>query len=276
MTESRARRDLDFDYVLDDPDDNDGWFGQAQAAEPAPLHEVDDAGHDDPHANWEDDPDTDQWYMPAQVAGPIPEPEVDGAEPDDAHDSGWDDPRESRWNDLYAPRNGQNGAPRIGEWTFSVVRPQPWYRKKYVKTGLVAAATAAIAVPLVLLVVRSLASGAEESTTVPTTAPTSAQPAPTSAAPALSTAKPSAPAPPPPPPPPPPAPPPPEQTNPAPVIQQYPQQRQTAPDQTDKPEIGVTRTPATRAPISAKPPAPPPPARDSRTPGDAPGGGWGW
>jgi hypothetical protein len=266
MTESRARRDLDFDYVLDDPD-NDGWFGQAQGAEPAPVHEVDDPGHDNPPQTWEDDdPDTDQWYMPAQVADPGSAPEVAVVEPDD---SGWDDPRDSRWDRLYAPRNGQNGAPRIGEWTFSVSRPQPWYRKKNVKTGLVAAAAVAIAVPLVLLVVRSFGSGAEESTTVPSTAPTSAQPAPTSAAPALSTARPSAPAPPPPPPPPP------EQADP-PVVRQYPQQRQSAPDQTDKPEIGVTRTPVTRAPISAKPPAPPPPARDSRTPGDGPGGGWGW
>src|ERR671918_733984 len=98
MTESRARRDLDFDYVLDDPD-HDGWFGQAQAADPGPA------------------------------------PEVDVVEPDDAHDSGWDDPRDSRWDRLYAPRNGQNGAARIGEWTFSVSRPQPWYRKKHVRTG---------------------------------------------------------------------------------------------------------------------------------------------
>src|SRR5688500_17262910 len=123
MTESRARRDLDFDYVLDDPD-NDGWFGQAQAAEPAPVHAVNVPGYDNPHETWEDDdPDTDQWYMPAQAAAePGPAPALGVMEPDDG---GWDDPRDSRWDRLYAPRNGQNGAPRIGEWTFSVSRPQP-------------------------------------------------------------------------------------------------------------------------------------------------------
>ena len=136
--------------------------------------------------------------MPARAAELASAPEADDLRRDDAYDDVWDEPRENRWDGLYAPRNGRNGTPRIGEWNFTVSRPQPWYRNKRVKTGLIAAAAVAIAVPLVLLVVRSLATGAEESTMVPSKAPTSAQPVPTSAAPALSTARPSPPAPPPP------------------------------------------------------------------------------
>ena len=40
MTESRARRDLDFDYLLDDPDGNDGWFGQALPADAVDAFEA--------------------------------------------------------------------------------------------------------------------------------------------------------------------------------------------------------------------------------------------
>jgi hypothetical protein len=279
MTESRARRDLDFNHVLDDPDDNDGWYGQAQAAEPTSMHEVDYVERDELPENGRDyadpdtDPDTDRWHLQAQAAEPVSTTEIEHSERDVAHDNDWDDARESRWDGLYAPRNDRNGTPRIGEWTFSVSRREPWYRSKHVRTALIAAAVAAIAVPVVLLAMRGPAPGIEESTTVSPQAPTS-EPAPTSTAPALSTAMPSPPAPPPPPVPPPP--PPPADTGPAPVItRQYPQPRQSAPEQTDKPEIGVTRTPATRAPISAKPPPPPRSGNNSGAPGDGtPGGGW--
>jgi hypothetical protein len=128
---------LDFDYMLDDPDGNDGWYGQAQAADGNFIHEVGELERDDSQENWQDDPDTDRWYAPAQEAGPEP----------------------------VVPR------------------------------------------------------------------------------------------------------------------QYYPQPRQSAPEQSDKPEIGVTRTPVTRAPISATPPPPPKPDNNSATPGDAPGApkrGWGW
>ncbi|HET6733081.1 hypothetical protein [Mycobacterium sp.] len=283
MTESRARRDLDFDYLLDDPDGNDGWFGQALPADTTVLHQVDELELDDSQETREDDsdPDTDRWYVPPPVqpaepappaAGAVISPAPDDLRRDDALGDGWNDPRESRFDALYAPRNGSNGSPRIGEWSFTVSRPEPWYRNKNVKTGLIAVAVAAVAVPLVLLAVRSFAAGDEDATTVPSQAPTSAQPAPTSAAPALSTARPAPPAPPPPPPPPPP----PADADPAPVITREYQPRQSSPEQSDKPEIGVTRTPVTRAPISAKPPPPPPPGRNSSTPGDSPGGGWGW
>ena len=282
MTESRARRDLDFDYVLDDPDDNNGWYGRAQAGDATVMHEVDELEHDDPRATWQDDPDTDRWYVPPQEAEVVsaPEPAADDVDDprqdeqydtNDVYDKVWDEPRDDRFNRLYAPRNGRNGTPQIGEWTFAVSRPEPWYHNKRLRTGLIVAAAVAIAVPLVVLAVRSLATGAEETAPVPSKAPTSAQPAPPSTAPAASTQRPVPPAPPPPPPPPPP---PAEQEVPR---QYYPQPRQSSPDQSDKPEIGVTRTPVTRAPISATPPPPPKPDRNSSTPGDAPGGGgWGW
>lgn len=278
MTESRARRDLDFDFLLDDPDDNDGWYGQAHAGDATVMREVGELERDDSQETWHDDPDTDRWYVPAQEAevAPVPEaevapvPEADDLRRDDPYDKVWDEPRDVRWDRLYAPRNGQStGSPRIGEWKFAVSRPEPWYRNKRVRTGLIAAAAVAIAVPLVVLAVRSIATGAEESTPVPSKAPTSAQPAPTSAAPAMSTQRPAPPPPPPPPPPPEPAP---EQV----VPRQYYPPRQSSPDQSDKPEIGVTRTPVTREPISATPPKPPKPDNNSATPGDAPKGGWGW
>jgi hypothetical protein len=270
---------LDFDYLLDDPYDNDGWYGQAQAAEPSSIPEVDDLEREDSPENghYDTDPDTDRWYLPAEAAEPASTTDIDHLLHDDAHPDGWDEPGESRWDGLYAPRNGRNGTPRIGEWTFSVSRPEPWYRSKHVRTALIAAAVAAMAVPVVLIAMRSPGTDTEESTTVSPQAPSS-EPAPTSAAPTLSPSLQSRPAPPPPPPPPPP-PAPPADTGSAPVItRQDPQPRQIAPEQTEKPEIGVTRTPATRAPISATPPSPPPPARNSGTPGDGdgPGGGWGW
>ena len=66
MTESRARRDLDFDYALDDPDDNNGWYGQAQVGDATVMHDVGELDRDDPPETWQDDPDTDSWYVPAQ------------------------------------------------------------------------------------------------------------------------------------------------------------------------------------------------------------------
>ena len=152
--------------MLDDPDDN-GWYGQAQAADATFVHEVGELERDDSQESWQDDPDTDRWHVPARAAELSSAPEADDLPRDDAYDDVWDEPRENRWDGLYAPRNGRNGTPRIGEWNFTVSRPQPWYRNKRVKTGLIAAAAVAIAVPLVLLVVRSLATGAEESTMVP-------------------------------------------------------------------------------------------------------------
>ena len=77
MTESRARRDLDFDYALDDPDDNNGWYGQAQVGDATVMHDVGELERDDPPETWQDDPDTDSWYVPAQETEVAPVPAAD-------------------------------------------------------------------------------------------------------------------------------------------------------------------------------------------------------
>ena len=53
-----------------------------------------------------------------------------------------------------------------------------------------------------------------------------------------------------------------------PPTRRYTPPRRSAPSQSDMPEIGVTRTPVTRAPFSATPPPPRTPDRNSSTPGD--------
>ena len=196
MTESRARRDLDFDYVLDDPDDNNGWYGQAQAGDATVMHEVDELERDDPQATWQDDPDTDRWYVPAQEAEVVSAPEADDVDPrhddafdtSDAYDKVWDEPRETRWDRLYAPRNGRNGSPRIGEWNFT---PCPGRSPGTTTNGSRPASSQR---PRWRSRCRSLCSwcavlrpAPKSQRPVPSKAPTSAQPAPTSAAPALST-----------------------------------------------------------------------------------------
>jgi hypothetical protein len=80
----------------------------------------------------------------------------------------------------------------------------------------------------------------------------------------------------PPPPPPPPPPPTAERLDPGPVYRN-PYPRSSPSPSGDGPEIGVTRTPVTRAPISVAPAPRTSPGSDSSTPGDAPKrGGWPW
>ena len=75
------------------------------------------------------------------------------------------------------------------------------------------------------------------------------------------------------PPPPPPAPPPTaEQVVPRTQYQEPYQRSSPAPDR--QPEVGVTRTPITRAPMSVAPVPRQPPVNNSATPGDAKRGGW--
>ncbi len=78
------------------------------------------------------------------------------------------------------------------------------------------------------------------------------------------------------PPPPPPAPPPPtaEQLVPRTQYQDPYPRSSRAPDR--EPEVGVTRTPVTRAPMSVAPVPRQPPVNNSATPGDAKRGGWHW
>jgi hypothetical protein len=125
-------------------------------------------------------------------------------------------------------------------WYFKPA-PTPWYRTKPAMTALIAAAAAmaAIVVSGVLLVLRAPGDTHDATTTVTPTAPTSAAPetrASTSAQP-----------------PPPPPPPPPETSassvNTAPDVNPP----RVRPRESKEPEIGVTRTPATRSPISVAP-----------------------
>ena len=77
--------------------------------------------------------------------------------------------------------NGQLRASNNSTLTFRPP-PRPWYRTKPATIALIAAASAAVAVPVVMLVLRSSpATGPEESTSVAPQASTSAQPAPSSA-----------------------------------------------------------------------------------------------
>jgi hypothetical protein len=180
------------------------------------------------------------------------------------------DPDESGWDDgVEAGDDGHFDAFNDRTWHFKAA-PIPWYRTKQATTALVAAAaaTAAIVVSGVLLVFHGPNATVVETPSVTPTAPTS-DAAPTSAAAPTSDAAPtsaaaptevatevatSAPPPPPAASPPPPPPPPPAVTSAAPVNRapevNYPSVR---PRPTKQPEIGVTRTPATRQPISVAP-----------------------
>ena len=119
--------------------------------------------------------------------------------------------------------------------------PTPWYRSPQARTLLIASgiALSAIVISVVLLMFRETPTGdrpVPAPTTTPVTTPTATES--------------SEPPPPEPPPPPPPEPPPESSTmERAPAVP-----RPTVrPRPTKEPEIGVTRTPATRAPISVAP-----------------------
>ena len=174
----------------------------------------------------------------AGLTGDMSEPEDLGDRFGGPDDDLWDDPDDDFWD-----RDPQDDfdAFDANTWHFKPA-PTPWYRTKQSMTALIAAAAAmaAIVVAGVLLVFRT-----------PVTPPTSddhkatmTPKAPTSAAPA--TVASSAELPPPPPPPP-------ETSassvNTAPDVD-YPR---VQPRPTKEPEIGVTRTPATRSPISVAP-----------------------
>lgn len=199
----------DFDYLWEDPADVDGLT----SADEAP---------DDQSAD--------------EVGQPLRDPEDDLAE----------DPGDNFWDNQPDPDgdpgvDGHFDAFNNNTWSFAPP-PTPWYRTKQALTAIIAAtaALAAIVVSGVLLVFRG-ADGTVDSVTssVTSTAPSSAAPVPlaTSAAPEPSL------------PPPPPPPPPPESASPI-----YTAPRNTVrPQPTKEPEIGVTRTPVTRAPISVAP-----------------------
>ncbi|MCT7661476.1 hypothetical protein [Mycobacterium deserti] len=130
-------------------------------------------------------------------------------------------------------------------WYFEPA-PTPWYRTTRAMWALLSTAAAAIAIVVsgVLLVFQP-GQAVEDSTGEPPVTPTA-----TSTAERTRLATSSAP---------PPAPPPPPTASQAPVQQAPPQTRQRSPSRsttTKEPEIGVTRTPATRSPISVAPQRP--------------------
>jgi len=138
--------------------------------------------------------------------------------------------------------------------------PAPWYRTKQATIVLIASASAAVAGSIVMLVPPDgPATGPEQSTSVAPQASTTAQPAPSSASPT-----PINPAP--------PLPPPTEDTGSA---DTQPWTRPAAPEPTQKPDVGVTRTPVTRAPISVAPQPRTPTENNSATPGDGRRKRWG-
>jgi hypothetical protein len=284
VTERKTLGDLDFQHEMDTPEDDDGWYGSALVAEPNPSDDVGDPQADDFHAEtWDNAEDTDRWHVPTEAVEPAPTVEVDYQQHDAPPVTASSEPEEAPWTDWLAPRNGRSGVTTAeswqskvtssGAWDFKTPVRGPWYGSRRVVTAAIAVAVTSAVVVGVLLLLRSPGSGVEESPSVSPTNPTSAQPAPASSAPQLSDS-----APPPvllPPPPPPPPPPPAAEIAPPPANGGYTPPRQSAPSQSDMPEIGVTRTPVTRAPMSATPPPPKAPDRNSSTPGDGPKGGWG-
>ncbi len=176
---------------------------------------------------------------------PAGEPE---APPKDPGDDLWDEPDDNFWDnqpssdDFLADDPTDTGhfdAFNDNTWKYTPP-PPPWYRTKQAMTALVAAsaAVAAIVVASVLLVFRGPAgTGDDVRSSVTPSAPTSAESVPEAT---------SAETPPPLPPPPPP-----ESALPVTAVPRQGPQYQPRP--TKAPEIGVTRTPVTRAPISVAP-----------------------
>ena len=282
MTQRRALGDLDFDSAFDDPDN--GWFGHVRAVDPTTSRDHADAADVPPHDDVEDfgaisTEDTDRW--PVLIVDPAP-PEVEDPPQDLALD--WPpagEPADHRSTDVETPRGGRDTIPETpvpswesrlsssGAWDFKVAASGPRRRSKFLVAAMI---VASLALAGVVLLVGNPGAGPDQPRVVSPSTPTAQQPAPPSTA-APPSARSQAPLPPPgptaPPPAPPPAPPTPVQEIRPPVVtREYTPRRQTAPSNTDKPEIGVTRVPTTRTQISASPPPPPPPDRNSATPGD--------
>jgi hypothetical protein len=166
----------------------------------------------------------------------------------DPGDDLWDEPDDNFWDNQpdsddfrndFSDDTGHFDAFNNDTWRFEPP-PPPWYRTKQALTAILAAsaAVAAIVVASVLLVFRGPAHTVDEMTgSVAPTAPTSAEPVPeaTSAEP-------------------PPALPPPPPPETASSVNAPPRYNPTyRPRPSKAPEIGVTRTPVTRAPISVAP-----------------------
>jgi hypothetical protein len=197
---------------------------------------------------WEDSADSYGLTSEDAVSEAMPAEELDPQLKDPGDDL-LDEPDDNFWDnqpdpDDYPAINGHFDAFDNSGWSFAPP-PTPWYRTKQALTAIVAAtaAVAAIVVSGVLLVFRGPDGTVDTVTSAVTpTAPTSTPPVP------LATSSP----PPPEPSLPLPPPPPPAETA-APVSQGPAPHPAYQPKPTKKPEIGVTRTPVTRAPISVAP-----------------------
>ena len=157
MTERRTLGDLDFAYELDQPDDDDGWFGRALIAGPASTPDAVDLRLDAPAeelAVGADDPDsddTDQWYMPpAAEESTADEPVSTHVVQDRQRDV-------TPWTGVLAPCNGatvavstatteswQSKMSNGGAWDFKASAAAPWYRSKRLVVASAAVAIAAI------------------------------------------------------------------------------------------------------------------------------------
>jgi hypothetical protein len=232
VIEREARPDRGFDNRQDDPYEDDGWFGREQATDSVSVDEATEP------------PRSESVRHVGEERHEAPPPTRRLASP-----------TVNTWT-----VNGQLRASNNSTLTFRPP-PAPWYRTKQATIALIAVAAAAVAVPLVLLVWPGDSStGPGQSTSVaPQASTTAAQPSPSTDQPTPVEALPPLP----PPPPPPPA----EDAGSA-DTQPYPQARPAAPEPTQKPDIGVTRTPVTRAPISVAPQPRQSPDNNSATPGD--------
>lgn len=179
---------------------------------------------------------------------PDTEAEVPGEEFDAAdYGDGW-----SGWVDTEpdVPDEDRFDAFNASTWHFKAP-PTPWYRTKQALVAMVAVGVAvvAIVVSAVLLAFRGPSDTTDQApaTQAPATQTSST---PTTVA---STPEPTSELPPPPPPPPPPPLPPPESAAAPPAPPPAYDRPRSEPRPTRGPEIGVTRTPITRAPISVAP-----------------------
>lgn len=274
-------RHVDVEYSFDDPDD--GWFGSAAPADftptveattpPAPIDQAHPVGRQSEmeEAGWDDATDTDRWNVQD-----LERRLSDGAPVDLRRTDVYDVPGDDRADVATVAaaagpvdQTWESRLSRSGAWDFKVSNAKPWFRTRAAGVALIVAATAAAGVAVVLLISGGSSPAVEETKVAPVER---SAPSPTSNAPVPTTITNAPPPPLPLPPPPPPSPEPSvEVLNPPPAATRdyYPPQRQS-PSESKQPEIGVTRTPVTRAPMSATPPPPPAKDRNSSTPGDAP------
>lgn len=193
---------------------------------------------------WDDPADSGRLTSGDAVMEVQPTEELESP-PNEPDDDLWDEPDDNLWDnqpdsDDFSHDSGHFDAFNDNTWSFTPAPPL-WYRTKQARTAIIAAsaAVAAIVVSGVLLVFRGAPNPVDEVTgSVSPTAPTSAEPVQEATS---GDAPPELP----------PPPPPPETASSVDTAPRYNPSYQPRP--TKAPEIGVTRTPVTRAPISVAP-----------------------